>query len=295
MKNQIIASIGLISDTHYQDRLFNLPPGLADVWTNIDLILHAGDIGDLSVLDLLSKFAPVMAVHGNDEPDNVLKELPYQQIVAISGFGILLWHSHYPDPEEEKSKRKGAWGSKLERIAVRGCEVNAKIVVFGHTHVPMIYRQGDMLLINPGALSSGSYFTRQLVASVGRLQILANGELEVALFDVATGRVREFKVANPAEEFNLLADQYQEWIVEPDLIPDVGALRRLTYENVRAIVHELVPLYKRCLIEGIMLRKDLIEAIRSSNLITSNDKRNVLAVIDPKLKSDLINEKVPIL
>jgi putative phosphoesterase len=126
MKNQIIASIGLISDTHYQDRLFNLPPGLADVWTNIDLILHAGDIGDLSVLNLLSKFAPVIAVHGNDEPDDVLKELPYQQIVAIRGTDILLWQSHYPDPEEEKSKRKGAWGPKLERIAVRGCERQTK-------------------------------------------------------------------------------------------------------------------------------------------------------------------------
>ncbi len=295
MKKQIIASIGLISDTHYQDRLFALPPGLPDVWTNIDLILHAGDIGELSVLDLLSKFAPVIAVHGNDEPDEVIKELPYQQIVAINGFRILLWHSHYPDLEEEKAKRKGAWGPKLDRIAVRGREVNAKIVVYGHTHVPMIYRYGDMLLINPGALSSGSYFTRQLVASVGRLQILANGELDVALLDVATGHVREFKVANPDDDFNLLADQYQEWIVEPDLIPDVGALRRLTYENVRAITHELVPLYKRYYMKGIMLRKDLIAGICSSNLITPKDKRNILAVIDQQFKSDLINEKASIL
>jgi uncharacterized protein len=291
VKKQVLASIGLISDTHYQDRLFDLPPGLADAWTNIDLILHAGDIGELSVLDLLSKFAPVIAVHGNDEPEDVIKELPGQQIVVINGLRILLWHSHYPDPEEEKAKRKGTWGPKLERIAERGREVSAKIVVYGHTHVPMIYRHGDIRLINPGALSSGSYFTRQLVASVGRLQILANGELDVALFDVATGHVREFIVANPDDDFNLLADQYQDWMVEPDLIPDVSALRRLTYENVRAIVQELVPLYKRCLMEGIMLRKDLIEVVRFSNMITSKDKRKVLAVIDPKLKSDLINEK----
>ena len=256
MENQLIATIGLISDTHYQDRSFSLPPGLPDVWTNVDLILHAGDIGELSVLDLLSKFAPVIAVHGNDEPDEVKKELPYQQIVAINGLRILLWHSHYPDPEEEKAKRKGTWRPKLERIAARGREVNAKIVVYGHTHVPMIYRHGEMLLINPGALSSGSYFTRQLAASVGRLKIFANGEYDVKLCDVATGLVREFKAANPDEDFNYLADQYQEWIVEPDLIPDVGALRKLTYENVRAIVHELVPLYKRCLEEGTMLRKD---------------------------------------
>ena len=281
MENQIIAKIGLISDTHYQDRLFDLPPGLADVWTNLDLILHAGDIGDLSVLDLLGKIAPVIAVHGNDEPEYVKKELPYQQIVAINGLRILLWHSHYPDPEEEKSKRKGAWGPKLERIAVRGCKVNAKIVVYGHTHVPMIYRQGDMLLINPGALSSGSYFTRQLVTSIGWLQIFSNGKFEVALFDIATGQAREFTAANPDEDFNLLADQYQERLVEPNLIPDVGELRRLTYEDVRAIVHELVPLYRHCLHEGSsMFRKDIIEVIRSSNLITSTDKRNVLAVID---------------
>jgi len=277
MTNQIFASIGLISDTHYQDRLFKLPQSLADLWVDIDLILHAGDIGELSALDLLSKVAPVIAVHGNDEPDYIKKELPSQQILAINDLRILLWHSHYPDPEEEKAKRKGTWRPKLERIANRGREVNAKIVVYGHTHVPMIYRHGDMLLINPGALSSGSYFTRQLTVSVGRLQILVNGELDIALFDVATGQVGEFKVANPDEDFSFLADQYQEWMIEPDLIPDVDALRRIAYEDVRAVVHELVPLYRRYIYEGTILRKDLIEAIRSSNVITPNDKRNVLA------------------
>jgi len=289
MNNQVIATIGLISDTHYQDRLFELPKGLADLWTNIDLILHAGDVGELCVLDLLSELGPVIAVHGNDEPDCIKKELPYQQLVAINGLRLLLWHSHYPDPEEEKAKRKGTWGPKLERIAGRGREVNAKIVVYGHTHVPMIYRYSDMLLINPGALSSGSYFTRQVAVSVGRLQILANGELDIALFDVATGHVRDFKVANPDDDFSLLADQYQEWMVEPDLIPDVGALRRITYEDVRAVVRALVPIYRRYLPEGTIQRKDLIEVIRSSNMITPNDKRKVLATIDQKLTSDLIN------
>ena len=69
MNNPIVCTIGIVSDTHFQDRSFDLPERLGAVWADVDLILHAGDIGDLCVLDLLGKFAPTIAVHGNDEPD----------------------------------------------------------------------------------------------------------------------------------------------------------------------------------------------------------------------------------
>ena len=44
-----------------------LPASLLDIFAGVDLILHAGDIGELWVLDELSHIAPVVAVHGNDE------------------------------------------------------------------------------------------------------------------------------------------------------------------------------------------------------------------------------------
>ena len=211
-------SVGLVSDTHYQDRLFDLPSGLRALWADVDLILHAGDVGRLDVLDLLAEFAPTIAVHGNDEPDRARQELPCQQLITVHGVRILLWHSHYSDPIEEKANRKGPWGPKLARIANRGRQVGARIVVYGHTHVPMICRCNNVLLLNPGALSSGSYFTRQTVSSVGRLQILDDGEADVTLFDVVAKQPKVFDVADPKEDFDLLAEQYQDWIVEPDFL-----------------------------------------------------------------------------
>src|SRR5688500_17695585 len=123
-----LITIGLISDTHFADRLWELPERLAETWRGVDLILHAGDVGELAVLDALGRIAPVVAVHGKDEPGYVKQERPGQQLVALAGKRVLLWHSHYPDPIEEKARRPGPWGPKLERIAARGRDLGASIV-----------------------------------------------------------------------------------------------------------------------------------------------------------------------
>lgn len=278
--DKVAASIGLLSDTHYPDRLFDLPEGLASLWKDVDLILHAGDVGELEVLDQLGAIAPVVAVHGNDESDAAKRELPERQIIFVHGLRLLLWHSHYPDPVEEKSKRGGPWGPKLERIANRGREGKADIVVYGHSHVPMISRHGEVLLVNPGALASGTYFTRQAVVSVGRLQVFTDGQYEVTHVNLATGQTIEFPVADPAEEFSRLGNRYQEWWIEPDLVTDVSELRKIVYENVRAVARAIAPLYKRCLAAGPIRRQELIEAIQAGDLITPNDRSQVLAVIN---------------
>lgn len=61
------AVVGLLSDTHYPERLAHLPPALFDVLAGVDLLLHAGDVGELAALSQLSQIAPVVAVHGNDD------------------------------------------------------------------------------------------------------------------------------------------------------------------------------------------------------------------------------------
>ena len=279
MQNPVVASLGLVSDTHFQDRLFDLPANLENLWGEVDLILHAGDVGDLEVLDQIGRLAPVVAVHGNDEPDHVKRDLPYQPVIALHDWRILLWHSHYPDPVEEKARRPGVWGPKLARIADRGREVNARVVVYGHTHVPLISRHHDVWLINPGALASGNYFTRQAIRSVGKLQLLADGEMEVTHYDVDSDRARVFAAAQLEEDFDVLARQYQDWIVEPELIPVIGALRKIVYEDIRAVAQTIVPLYKRCLSDGLMRRGDLIGTITASDQITPNDKRSILTAL----------------
>src|SRR5437762_3808745 len=77
---QVAACLGLVSDTHMPQRCAALPETVSRVLAGVDLILHAGDVGDLQVLDALSEIAPVVAVHGNEEPPEAKRELPYQQL-----------------------------------------------------------------------------------------------------------------------------------------------------------------------------------------------------------------------
>ena len=93
--------IGLISDTHMPERCFTFPDNLPQVFDGVDFILHAGDVGELWVLDKLSEIAPVFAVHGNDDTIDAQRELPLQQLITIAGRRMLLWHNHYPDPIDE--------------------------------------------------------------------------------------------------------------------------------------------------------------------------------------------------
>jgi predicted phosphodiesterase len=71
--------VGLISDTHGLVR-----PGIADAFTGVSLILHAGDVGSRAVLDALSKIAPTAAVYGSvDDPQN--PDLEKERFVTARG------------------------------------------------------------------------------------------------------------------------------------------------------------------------------------------------------------------
>lgn len=150
---RVIARLGLIADTHLPDRLATLPAAVFDVFAGVDLILHAGDVGELRVLDTLSAIAPVVAVHGNDDTDEAQRELPYQQLVSIGGVRLLLTHAHYPDRAEElAARRDDRWAPKLERRAAMGRRAGAAIVVFGHTHVPLVVPWATSCWSTPGPL-----------------------------------------------------------------------------------------------------------------------------------------------
>ena len=64
-------SIGVISDTHGR-----ISSGVPKAFKDVDLIIHAGDIGDEKVLDKLSKIAPVVAVRGNMDFGKWTGQLP---------------------------------------------------------------------------------------------------------------------------------------------------------------------------------------------------------------------------
>lgn len=183
---RVAARIALISDTHMPQRCAALPAAVFDALQGVDLLLHAGDVGELWVLDRLSAIAPVIAVHGNDETAEAERELPYQQLVVAGGARMLLTHGHYPDRAAEMASREDdAWEPKLARRAAMGRRAGARVVVFGHTHVPMAVEYDDVLLVNPGALAAPNPALRQRMQSVAILSIRDDGAPFVTHVDLA--------------------------------------------------------------------------------------------------------------
>lgn len=188
--NQVQYCLGLMSDTHMPSRWAQLHDSLPHIFADVDMILHAGDVGELWVLDELSKIAPTIAVHGNDEPVDTPKMLPEKQLVTVAGQRILLWHSHYADRiDEMESRREPAMQPKLERIARHGKRVGANIVHFGHWHVPLICEVEGITLVNAGGIASGNLITRQLIQTVALLFVLENGRIHIIHVDLNTQKI----------------------------------------------------------------------------------------------------------
>jgi putative phosphoesterase len=152
--------LGLISDTHGLIR-----PGVHSALTGVELILHAGDVGGTAILDELRLIAPVRAVFGNtDPPDH--PELSTEVSVQVNGLRVHVSHGHEvgsPTPE---------------KLAER---YDADVVVYGHTHRPLVTRMNGMLFVNPGAAGPKRF---NISPSVGRLTI-ADGRAEVEIIDIS--------------------------------------------------------------------------------------------------------------
>jgi hypothetical protein len=136
-KNKDEKWIGLISDTHIPTRARAIPPKVFEVFKKVDLIIHAGDIVELKVLKELEKLAPVVAVHGNMDFDEVVNSLPEINSIEVLGRRIGVVHD------------AGIFGTeKMKRIAR---ENNFDILVFGHTHKQFLMEDEGKIFINPGS------------------------------------------------------------------------------------------------------------------------------------------------
>lgn len=132
--------IGVISDTHQREPEAELGKRLAQVWGEVDLILHAGDLVNISVLDAFE--APeVLAVAGNMDDYVVSQSLPFKRIITVEDKNIGLIHG---------------WGSPMGlagRVMKEFDGVDA--IVFGHSHRPTNTVKNGVLLFNPGSYGSG--------------------------------------------------------------------------------------------------------------------------------------------
>ena len=119
--------IGVISDTHGLLR----PQALAAL-EGVELIIHAGDVGNLKVLHALERIAPVAAVRGNTDRGDWAADLPQTRVVEVGG--VLLYVLH-----------------ELFCLDLDPGAAGLAAVIFGHSHSPHLERQNGVLFLNPGS------------------------------------------------------------------------------------------------------------------------------------------------
>jgi len=132
--------IGVISDTHIPDRGKRIPLEVIRGFQQVELIIHAGDICGNFVLDELKAIAPVKAVVGNTDGQELKKWLPYKNIIDIKGFKIGIIHG-------DGGKRSNTRQRVVD--AFKNDQVNC--IVFGHTHQAYNKVNKNILLFNPGS------------------------------------------------------------------------------------------------------------------------------------------------
>jgi putative phosphoesterase len=145
--------IGVISDTHIP-HFKQLPVLIWELFTGVELIIHAGDLSVLRVIAEMETIAPVVAVQGNIEEDEVVRKLPIKREIVVGhcriGIVHILGDAH-----------------NRERIA-RQEFPNVQCVVFGHSHIPLNEEHDGLLLFNPGSATDRR---RQPRCSVGLLYV----------------------------------------------------------------------------------------------------------------------------
>ena len=160
--------IGILSDTHIPEAMPELWPQVLSELKDVDVILHAGDIYEYSVLDQLEKIAPVYAALGNgDEGSGGREEQPQDPrvkkswLLNLNSFSIGLTH-HIPIPEIPPNLTVKKWKQRLFP------SVDLDVLIYGDTHVEQIDRIDNTLCINPGSPT----FPHNLNTQLGTIGLL---------------------------------------------------------------------------------------------------------------------------
>ena len=136
--------VGVISDTHGLVR-----PEALEALQGVDMILHAGDVGEPQVLETLKRVAPVVAVRGNNDKGDWAESLPAWEVTEVGHVFIYMLHD-------------------LKEIEVSPAG-NFQVVVSGHSHKPSIEEKRGVLYLNPGSAGPRRF---SLPITVARLEIV---------------------------------------------------------------------------------------------------------------------------
>jgi uncharacterized protein len=140
----VMTRIGVISDTHGLMR-----PEVFRIFRQVDLILHAGDIGAPEVLQELRSIAPVVAVRGNNDNGAWAKEVPETEVAQVESVRIYLLHD-------------------LKDMTMSASDAGFHVVVSGHSHRPSVAKRDGVLFLNPGSAGPRRF---TLPISIARLSV----------------------------------------------------------------------------------------------------------------------------
>jgi len=142
--------IVVIADTHGPP--MRLPARLIEIVAECDLLIHAGDFCTREMLSTLQRLAPVAAVWGNNDEDEIRSRLPERLALKIGSCQVEVIHGHQ------------------NRTAMATAQTVAKtmtgpgVVIFGHSHQAWCCPAGDILLLNPGSPTAARFSRRKTYA-----------------------------------------------------------------------------------------------------------------------------------
>ncbi len=133
-------TIGVISDTHiypYSSR--ELHPALIRFFrnANVGLMVHLGDVNSRPVLDEIADIAPLIAVHGNNDDEELQVVLPRTTRFSVGRFTFGVIHGHGGRSARDEAIKR--WVGKVD------------CVLFGHSHKPLLEKINETVLFNPGS------------------------------------------------------------------------------------------------------------------------------------------------
>ncbi len=134
--------IGVISDTHIGEDLNKLNAFLDIHMVDIDMLIHAGDYKSIDVIQTLKDYKRFVGVWGNVDNDDIRECINEKEIIEIEDYRIGIFHGH------------GSKKTTIDRVYDAFDGENVDIIIFGHSHQPIIKTKNGILMLNPGSPTS---------------------------------------------------------------------------------------------------------------------------------------------
>ena len=129
----------ILSDTHISARAGKLPKTLLAACEEADLILHAGDWQTLDVFFELSAYAETVGVAGNVDPWEIVDRFGKKKIITVENLKIGIVHGDGIGKTTEQRALEAFGNDEVD------------LIIFGHSHIPLIKETAGATLFNPGS------------------------------------------------------------------------------------------------------------------------------------------------